>query len=166
MTNIPKKLDGEVWKPVIGYENQYLVSSMGRVWSFNYRRTRCGSILKNDDKNKYHSILLSKKGKHSRKYIHRLVAETFIPNPHNLPQINHKDGNKYNNCVENLEWCTQSENSKHAFMMGLEKQKLSKEDVVNIRNKGIAGRDEIMKHYGISISAFYRIIKRETWTNV
>lgn len=82
-------------------------------------------------------------GKKTRKtvFVHRLVAEAFIPNPDNKPQINHKDGNKQNNCVDNLEWCTNGENQQHAIKMGLNggfnhpnhNRKLTYEDVRYIK---------------------------------
>lgn len=56
-------------------------------------------------------------------YVHRLVGVTFLPNPNNLPEINHIDGNKLNNCVSNLEWCTRKENAKHSYNLGLQKSK-------------------------------------------
>jgi hypothetical protein len=65
--------------------------------------------------------------------VHRLVAETFIPNSNNKNQINHIDGNKLNNSINNLEWCTASENIKHAFKIGLKKQKIGKENPRSIK---------------------------------
>ena len=63
----------------------------------------------------YLQVLLWKNGRRKMKYLHRLVAETFIPNPENLPEVNHKDGNKSNNCVDNLEWVTHRDNQIHAY---------------------------------------------------
>jgi len=67
----------------------------------------------------YYYITLCKDGRHCCLKVHRLVAMTFIDNPNNLLEVNHKDGNKLNNCVDNLEWCTHSENHKHSYSMGL-----------------------------------------------
>lgn len=67
----------------------------------------------------YRGVLLRKNGKTIRRNVHRLIAITFIDNPHNLPSVNHVDGNKKNNDVSNLQWCTASENMKHAFQTGL-----------------------------------------------
>lgn len=69
----------------------------------------------------YSIVTLSKNGKSYKEYIHRLVAKTFLSNPLNKEYVNHKDGNKQNNCVSNLEWCTPSENNYHAFQTGLKK---------------------------------------------
>ena len=70
---------------------------------------------------KYMAVTLSQNNKPFVKYVHRLVAEIYIPNPYNKAQVNHKDGNKLNNHVSNLEWCTRSENVKHAYENGLNK---------------------------------------------
>ena len=96
-----ENLDGEIWKDIDGYEGYYQVSNMGRVYSVKNKM-----LLKQHLKRGYLECVLCKNGE--RKYIqaHRLVAITFIPNPDNLPQVNHKDENKQNNCVSNLEWCT------------------------------------------------------------
>lgn len=101
----------ETWKPVKGYEGLYEVSDLGNVASLNYRGTgtrrnltpkvNCSGRLWVD---------LWKGGKPSHRLIHRLVGEAFIPNPNDYPQINHIDENTKNNRVENLEWCTGSQN--------------------------------------------------------
>ena len=95
----------EYWKIIKGYEN-YMISSLGRIKIINYRNTGKERIMKPQlKKNGYLDIGLNKNGIQKRFLIHRLVAEAFIPNPDNLPQVNHKDENKLNNAVENLEWC-------------------------------------------------------------
>lgn len=111
----------EVWKPVVGFEGLYEVSNLGRVRSltrvvytsyFRNGQTHYGKILREakNDYTGYSSVMLRKDGKSTRRSIHRLVATAFLPNPQNLPSINHKDENKRNNQVSNLEWCTVSYN--------------------------------------------------------
>ena len=96
----------ETWKPIKNYEGLYEVSNKGQVRSLNYKRTGEIKILKlRVDKYGYLQVHLSKNGKHYAKSIHRLVAQTFIPNPNNYSQVNHKDEKRDNNNVENLEWC-------------------------------------------------------------
>lgn len=98
----------EIWKDIKGYEGLYQISNLGRVKSL-----KTGKIRKQCyDKDRYLKIELSNKTQKSLK-IHRLVAQAFIPNPLNLPQVNHKDGNKLNNNVNNLEWVSPSENTRH-----------------------------------------------------
>lgn len=96
----------EIWKDITGYEGLYQVSNIGMVRSLNYRRTGRVQLLKlYKDRGGYLNVVLCKDGKEKRNLVHRLVAEAFIPNPDNLPQVNHKDENPSNNRVENLEWC-------------------------------------------------------------
>lgn len=96
----------EIWKDIEGYEGLYQVSNMGRV-----RSLRKNIILRQSITNGYEKAALYKNKKGYKYFlIHRLVANAFIPNPDNLPQVNHKDENKLNNCVDNLEWCTQEYN--------------------------------------------------------
>lgn len=97
----------EIWKDITGYEGLYQISSEGRVKSLNYNRTGKEKILKAIlDKYGYCFVILCKNNKIKKYSIHRLVAQAFIPNPDNLPQVNHINENKTDNRVENLEWCT------------------------------------------------------------
>lgn len=97
----PQEDTNEMWEPVKDYEGIYEVSNLGRV-----RTLRTNKIMSPKHVNRYLALRLAKEGKLKQKYIHRLVAEAFIPNPENLPQVNHKDENPKNNSVDNLEWCT------------------------------------------------------------
>lgn len=99
----------EIWKDIQGYEGYYQVSTQGRV-----RNSRRGKILGASKQGSgYIQTMLSKNAVRSYPLVHRIVAQTFIPNPENKPQINHKNGDKTDNRVENLEWCTMSENLHH-----------------------------------------------------
>ena len=93
----------EVWKDCKGYEGLYQVSNYGRVWSVKGQRYFTGSV---NNRGYYATTLTAKNGKRKTEMIHRLVALAFLNNPNNYPQVNHKDENKLNNCVDNLEWCT------------------------------------------------------------
>ena len=101
----------EIWKNIDGYEGLYQVSNLGRVKSLNYRRTGKERILKpGTDKGGYLYVFLYKNGKQKPFSIHRLVAKAFIPNPNKKPEVNHKDEDKTNNCLTNLEWMTRKDN--------------------------------------------------------
>ena len=100
----------EIWKTAIYddvvYEGLYQVSNLGNILSLNYRNTGRAELMNPwEDKDGYLKIGLRKNRKTDFILVHRLVAQTFLPNPDNLPQVNHKDENKANNRVENLEWC-------------------------------------------------------------
>ena len=127
----------EEWKNIKGYEGLYQVSNLGRVKSLDHYASNGikdilykGRILsQNLGTNGYLSVQLCKDNKPVRKMIHRLVGETFLENHCNLPMINHKDENKKNNCVSNLEWC----NAKYNTNYGHAREKMSKarKDVEN-----------------------------------
>lgn len=120
----------EVWRDVKGYEGKYQVSNYGNVKSIERKTKRNDGVLytvlgKAKKPTKwgagYEVVNLWKSNKQHMEYVHRLVAEAFIKNPENKPYINHIDGNKTNNNVDNLEWCTAHENADHAWRTGLRK---------------------------------------------
>lgn len=116
-------LPKQCWKDIEGYEGLYQVSNTGRVRSLNYKRTGKTKVLKQGtDKDDYKKVVLCKDGKNKVYLVHRLVALAFIPNPNNYPMINHKDENRINNAVWNLEWCTQQYNCNY----GNRNKKISK----------------------------------------
>ena len=108
-------MEQEIWKDINGYDGFYRISNLGRVKSARYNRY----LKLFFNKKGYARINLNKKGKLKTYRVHRLVAQAFIPNPNNKPQVNHKDGNKRNNCVDNLEWVTNEENYEHAIKNNL-----------------------------------------------
>ena len=121
----------EHWKPIIGFEGLYEISNLGRVKSLSrYVKSKANSKMKIPErilktgKNKcgYALVVLMKNNKRHNKLVHRLVAEAFINNPENYAVVNHIDGNKQNNNVSNLEWCSTSYNVKHAYLTGLNKK--------------------------------------------
>jgi hypothetical protein len=113
--------------PIDGYEDSYEVSDGGDVRSKDRYRTfgrsrvlkRCVIKTLKEDRDGYFKVWLSKGSKKTPFFVHRLVATMFLPNPSGLPVVNHIDGNKQNNSITNLEWCTISDNTKHAFRIGL-----------------------------------------------
>ena len=107
----------EIWKPIVGTKGFIEVSSKGRVRSLLRDTPR---ILKTQsDRKGYHRVRVTIEREKATYKVHREVAKAFIQNPNNLPQVNHKDGNKANNSVHNLEWVTNKENAHHAIDSGL-----------------------------------------------
>ncbi len=112
----------EIWKPIQDYEGLYEISNLGNARSLNFHREGKTRLLKQKEtRDGYLETTLSKNGKPKYIRTHRLVAMAFCENPNNKPEINHIDGNKHNNSANNLEWCTSSENQKHAYKLGLQK---------------------------------------------
>lgn len=147
---------------VKGFEGLYEVDSHGNVYSLVSKRFIDSGL----STKRYKRVCLTANKKHKFIDVHRLVAEAFIPNPMNLPQVNHKDGNKLNNSVENLEWCSASENMKHSYDSGLHFRKLSQKDVSFIlehyipRNKKFGTR-ALGRKFNVSQTAICQVLKKE-----
>jgi len=173
-------LEGEEWKDVEGFEGYYQVSSEGRLKSLErtikvrgFERFIDEKILVwTMDRRGYHRVLVSKKGKQSNRAAHRLVATAFIPNPENKKTVNHKNGIKTDNRVENLEWNTNYENIGHAIAnelikKGVKKRKLSIDQVKEIKYgcHNMLHR-EIAAMYGINQDSIWSIRSGKTWKNI
>lgn len=174
----------ELWNEVIGYEGIYEISSFGRVKSLSRKIPHWrGGFL--NSKEKIMSCFLSNTGYLTISFftnnikknflIHRLVAIAFIPNPDNLPEVNHKDGDKLNPLKSNLEWSTESENIIHAFKNNLKcskginnpVSKLTEIEVLEIRSKSVfTSRKILSQEYKVSIPCIRKIINRMSWTHI
>ena len=136
----------EIWKDIEGYEGLYMVSSLGRI-----RTTKTQKIRKLVHNPKgYLMVKLCKNGVSKGYSVHRIVCETFIPNPYNLPQVNHKDENKENNNVDNLEWCTNEYNHNY----GTRNKRVSEKLVGNPKMKTCLGKTGKDHHSSIPIIQF------------
>lgn len=168
----------EQFKDVKAYEGFYQVSNRGNVLSlrFGKRKILKPQALKvtKEKGGGYLRIGLHKDGIVKMVQISRLVAAAFIPNPNNKPQINHKDGDKSNNCVDNLEWCTQKENNRHAYETGLNsgcdgqkngRAKLTADDVREIRTRKFSVK-RLAGLYKVSETNIYMILNRERWIHI
>ena len=138
----------------------------------NKKSTKKGNEKQWSKNNDYLSVVLYLKGelKGKMKLVHRLVAETYIPNPDNLPEVNHKDGNKRNNHVSNLEWTTRSGNAIHSWINGLQStghKRFTPNEIRFIREQyGIVSRTELGKRFGVSPKTITSIQKRYTYKYV
>lgn len=167
----------EIWKNVVGFEDKYIVSNKGNVKRLGhfYENERWGIRFLKEMNLKQtvsrHGYLMTSVMK--SKSIHRLVAIAFIPNPENKPEVNHINGIKTDNRVENLEWVTPSENQKHSFKIGIKSTtgskhalaKTSEAEVVEMRLKFKQGDSivSLAKKYGLKYMATYMIISGRTW---
>lgn len=169
-------LDGEEWRDINGYEGLYQVSNFGRVKSFHRGTTK---IIKPQINRKgYLNITMNKNGMQKTFRIHRLVAEMFILNTDCKPQVNHRDGHKLNNHVNNLEWVTEVENVHHAFLSGLVSQgstrntaKLTHEQVQDILQNCVIGDlsfglSAFARKFNVDRTTIAAVIHGERYKNV
>ena len=171
-------MDEEVWRNVVGYEGLYMVSNLGNFRSFPKKSRHCDEceMTKRVGSGGYLYVHLRKDGKSCTKLVHRLVAEAFIENDRNKSQVNHLDGNKQNNNVENLEWVTCSENQIHAYRVLNRKRKsdhsprptkrrFTKEQVLDIRNSK-KSQSELAREYRTSQNVIWCIVNRKTYQEI
>lgn len=170
----------EIFKDIKGYEGLYQISNLGRIKSFSKKGGYNKEIFlkQSNDTSGYKQVCLTKNYNKKSFAIHRLVARHFMLNKNNKPQINHIDGNKQNNYINNLEFVTALENKKHASRLGLIAQgekhhsaKLKEKDVVKIRSlikdfKNTKLKKMMAKKYVVSIFAINDILKIRTWKHV
>lgn len=167
----------EEWKAIAGYEGLYEASSLGRIRSVEriVQAVRGGTsfmmrwksvILKQSygKPRRYRLVTLSRESVEKKFRVHRLVAIAFLPNQSRLPDVDHIDGNKDNNSVQNLEWVTKRENRERGLEAGLIKVKLSYEIAKKIRSIGrtMKARD-IAKMYGVGTGAIWSILRGKYW---
>ena len=175
----------ENWKDIIGYEGLYQVSNLGNVKSLSktvLNRGKYPSISKEKifkyriDKYGYALFRFTKNNKRKNILGHRLVALAFLPNPENKPQVNHIDGNKLNNNMDNLEWNTAKENVNHSWRNGLSNSKkgkdshlskLTEKEVLEIREIGRKYTlNKVAKMYNVTIMTIHNIIERKRWKHI
>lgn len=172
-----------MWKPISGFEALYEVSDSGQVRSLTriitdkagHSYQHQGKVIKpNKIKNGYLVVYLRKEGRTYPKYVHRLVAEAFVPNPNNFPIVNHLNGNKQNCNAPNLEWATYSRNNQHAYDTGLKlcgehqfKARLTESEVIEIRKNGkYTTYENIAKKYNVSKATIRDVLVFKTWRGV
>ncbi len=165
---------------VKGYEGLYSITEDGQIFSHDKPTGQKGRFLRqNKSPNGYKTVWLSKKGKVTAKTVHRIVAESFLKHDRNRKFVNHKNGIKTDNRVENLDWCTQLENNRHAWKSGLcEKvrfskargensgmSKLTENNVRAIRNKRVDGFTlcKLAKEFKVSKSLISVVCRNEIW---
>lgn len=164
----------ETWKEIPNCNGKYLISTNGRVKTLSkYSNIGQYSIMKPRIRNEYLCVGLFIDGKQRNFRINRLVAMTFIPNPLNKPHVNHINGNKLDNRLDNLEWCTREENMQHAFANGLiskegnarsinAMRKANIKPIYMIKNNKIINEfgsvDEASEYLGINKNLIYRVL--------
>lgn len=118
-------------RDIPGFEGRYAITSCGKVWSYRTKRF----LKPYDDTHGYLKVDLRKGDKRCQCKVHRLVAITYLPNPDNLPQVNHKDENKQNNCLNNLEWCDAKYNNNYGTKVQRQVQSLVGDSLIEVRKK-------------------------------
>ena len=177
----------EQWKEIKGNREIYEVSNLGNVRTKDREGARGkyvkGHVLKQrDNSNGYPRCDMNIDGKGKSYLVHRLVAQSFIPNPESKPDVNHKNGDKHDNSVKNLEWTTKSENEKHAWKTGLKRDtatkgelhgmhKLSKKDVEyirenHVRNGGTMKTGELARMFNMSTQTITDIVSERIWRSI
>jgi len=162
----------EIWKDLLGYEGLYQISQYGKIKSFYGRKE---FLRQFKDKNTgYYRVTLAKNGKNKACNIHRLLAINFIPNPTNLPYINHKNGIKTDNRLENLEWCDMSHNVKERYRLGCKVAWQGKDGLLHCSTEPIESKEigiicsikEAAAFLNISISYMRNMVQgnRKNWT--
>lgn len=170
----------EQWKDIPKYEGFYIASDLGRIKTLNYNKTKIVRILKQQINNNYLKLTFFGNLPKETMSVHRLVAQAFIPNPDNKPEVNHiglypdgRQGNKLDNRVVSLEWATKSENGKHSYHHGLSKiirgeshkSKLTEKAVLEIRDSDLK-YDILARMYDVSKATIYDIMKRRSWKHL
>lgn len=168
-------------KDIIGWEGKYQITNDGRIWSPpKIPQNPTGRFIKvSVDHNGYPKVCLKSGNKGNRKSsnysIHRLIAISFIPNPQHLPEVNHKNGIKSDNRLENLEWCSKRENSLHAFRLGLRKSirgdkhknsKLTDKEAFEIKYKEKGTQLELSKKYKVSLATIHLIKNNKRYSHI
>lgn len=146
----------EIWKDAFGYEGYYQVSNLGRIRTvkrFHYKAIIRKTSL---DRYGYETVCLSAKNIQKNVLIHTLVAKTFILNPENKREVNHKNGVRNDNRLSNLEWVTAKENNHHSLRTGLKKCRFSAEDVKKMRDRSNKV-SELSKEFNTSANYIYEI---------
>lgn len=165
----------EVWKDIKGYEGLYQASNLGNIKSLNYRNTKKEKILKGGiNPSGYIIVGLHINNKRKSITAHKVIATTFIENPNNLSEINHLNGIKTDNSVNNLQWCTHKENMRHAYDTGLKcgkkgeehgYSKLTEKKVLAIREDNRLHRI-IAKEYNVDRSTIGYIKSKKLWSHI
>jgi hypothetical protein len=163
----------EIWKDIKDF-NGYQVSDLGRVRSFwnNARRLKeIPTIRKAILKNRYYQIVLKKDGNAHAKYVQRLVAEAFIPNPNNYPTVDHIDRNSENNKVKNLRWATyqmQTDNSNIPFGERTGSSKLKDCDILQIKKLVASGvkRKDVAEKYKVGKTTINKVVSGSNWSHI
>jgi hypothetical protein len=169
-----RNISKETWKP-ISDNTDYAISNFGRIASVASKKHI--SVLHPTDNGKGYKLIKITTPKRKNLYIHRLVAHAFIPNPENKSEVNHKDGNKSNNTVENLEWVTLQENRTHCKTTGLilrgehtTQSKLTEADVREIRRifrgNPAENKTEVGRRFGVTCTTIIKIVKWQRWQHV
>ena len=158
-------MEKEIWKDIKGYEGLYQVSNLGRIKSFNYWNQGKIRILKlRFHKEGYLIVSLNKNTKTKIKFVHRLIAEAFIPNPENKPEIDHINGIRDDNRIENLRWVTRKENMNNE----LTKQRCKKSNVKKVRclttNEVLFSISEASRKYDVDLGDIVRCCKGQKKT--